>query len=124
MVHRRACGQLVGQAGEVRRGLPAAWRVAHVVAEEAHREHAPPPARLDAIATVHAMTVHKAQGSQFDAVTLVLPPPESPLLTRELLYTAVSRATTRVLLLGSEEAVRQAVERPASRASGLRQRMR
>jgi exodeoxyribonuclease V alpha subunit len=83
-----------------------------------------PPARLDAVSTVHAMTVHKAQGSQFDAVTLVLPPPESPLLTRELLYTAVSRATTRVLLLGSEEAVRRAVERPASRASGLRQRLR
>ncbi len=82
-----------------------------------------PPARLDAVATVHAMTVHKAQGSQFAAVTLVLPPPDSPLLTRELLYTAVSRATTRVLLLGSEEAVRQAVSRPANRASGLRQRM-
>ncbi|SDU90719.1 DNA helicase/exodeoxyribonuclease V, alpha subunit [Microlunatus sagamiharensis] len=82
-----------------------------------------PPARLDAVSTVHAMTVHKAQGSQFAAVTLVLPPPESPLLTRELLYTAVSRATTRVLLLGSEDAVRQAVSRPANRASGLRQRM-
>ena len=82
-----------------------------------------PPARLDAVQTVHAMTVHKAQGSQFAAVTLVLPPPESPLLTRELLYTAVTRATTRVLLLGDEEAVRAAVGRPANRASGLRQRM-
>ena len=82
-----------------------------------------PPVRLDAVQTVHAMTVHKAQGSQFAAVTLVLPPPESPLLTRELLYTAVTRATTRVLLLGSEDAVRAAVGRPANRASGLRQRM-
>ena len=82
-----------------------------------------PPVRLDAVQTVHAMTVHKAQGSQFAAVTMVLPPPESPLLTRELLYTAVTRATTRVLLLGSEEAVRVAVDRPANRASGLRQRM-
>ena len=82
-----------------------------------------PPARLDAVQTVHAMTVHKAQGSQFAAVTLVLPPPESPLLTRELLYTAVTRATTRVLLLGDEAAVRAAVARPANRASGLRQRM-
>ena len=83
-----------------------------------------PPVRLDAVSTVHAMTVHKAQGSQFEAVTLVLPPPESPLLTRELLYTAVTRAEKRVLLLGGEDAVRAAVERPASRASGLRQRMR
>lgn len=82
-----------------------------------------PPVRLDAVQTVHAMTVHKAQGSQFGAVTLVLPAPESPLLTRELLYTAVTRATTRVLLLGSEDAVRAAVDRPANRASGLRQRM-
>ena len=82
-----------------------------------------PPVRLEAVQTVHAMTVHKAQGSQFAVVTLVLPPPESPLLTRELLYTAVTRATTRVLLLGSEEAVRAAVARPANRASGLRQRM-
>ncbi|MGI3781052.1 MAG: exodeoxyribonuclease V subunit alpha [Janthinobacterium lividum] len=82
-----------------------------------------PPVRLDAVQTVHAMTVHKAQGSQFASVTLVLPPPESPLLTRELLYTAVTRATTRVLLLGSEAAVRAAVDRPANRASGLRQRM-
>lgn len=82
-----------------------------------------PPVRLDAVQTVHAMTVHKAQGSQFAAVTLVLPPPESPLLTRELLYTAVTRATSRVLLLGTEAAVRAAVGRPANRASGLRQRM-
>ena len=82
-----------------------------------------PPVRLDAVQTVHAMTVHKAQGSQFDAVTLVLPPPESPLLTRELLYTAITRARERVLLLGTEEAVRRAVARPASRASGLRTRM-
>jgi len=82
-----------------------------------------PPVRLDAVQTVHAMTVHKAQGSQFDAVTLVLPPPESPLLTRELLYTAITRARERVLLLGTEEAVRRAVGRPASRASGLRTRM-
>lgn len=82
-----------------------------------------PPVRLDAVQTVHAMTVHRAQGSQFGTVTLVLPPPESPLLTRELLYTAVTRATDRVLVLGSEEAVRRAVRRPANRASGLRQRL-
>jgi exodeoxyribonuclease V alpha subunit len=67
--------------------------------------------------------VHKAQGSQFDAVTLVLPPPESPLLTRELLYTAITRARERVLLLGDPAAVRAAIDRPANRASGLRQRM-
>ncbi|GAA1851793.1 exodeoxyribonuclease V subunit alpha [Microlunatus capsulatus] len=81
------------------------------------------PVRLDAVQTVHAMTVHRAQGSQFTRVSFVVPPPASPLLTRELLYTAVTRATERVLVLGTEEAVRQAVRRPALRASGLRLRL-
>jgi exodeoxyribonuclease V alpha subunit len=82
-----------------------------------------PPVRLDAIQTVHAMTVHRAQGSQFDTVSFVVPPPDSPLLTRELLYTAVTRARHQVLLIGSEEAIRRAVLRPANRASGLRHRL-
>ena len=82
-----------------------------------------PPVRLDAIQTVHAMTVHRAQGSQFDSVSFVVPPPDSPLLTRELLYTAVTRARRHVLLIGSEEAIRRAVQRPANRASGLRHRL-
>jgi exodeoxyribonuclease V alpha subunit len=81
------------------------------------------PVRLDAVQTMHAMTVHRAQGSQFGCVSVIVPPPESPLLTRELLYTAVSRATRRVQVFGSEEAVRRAVLRPASRASGLRDRL-
>ena len=81
------------------------------------------PVRLDAIQTVHAMTVHRAQGSQFDSVSFVMPPPNSPLLTRELLYTAVTRARRNVLLIGSEEAIRIAVQRPANRASGLRHRL-
>lgn len=82
-----------------------------------------PPVRLDAIQTVHAMTVHRAQGSQFDTVSFVVPPPDSPLLTRELVYTAVTRARRQVHLIGSEEAVRHAVLRPANRASGLRHRL-
>jgi exodeoxyribonuclease V alpha subunit len=82
-----------------------------------------PPVRLDAIQTVHAMTVHRAQGSQFETVSFVVPPPNSPLLTRELLYTAVTRARRQVLIIGSEEAIRRAVLRPANRASGLRHRL-
>jgi exodeoxyribonuclease V alpha subunit len=82
-----------------------------------------PPARLSEVATVHAMTVHRGQGSQFRRVTVVLPPAESPLLTRELLYTAVTRAAEFVRVVGAEEAVRAAVERPVSRASGLRHRL-
>jgi exodeoxyribonuclease V alpha subunit len=78
------------------------------------------PSRLSAVQTVHAMTVHRAQGSQFDRVSLLLPPVESPLLTRELLYTAVTRAKAHVRVIGSEAAVRRAVTRPIVRASGLR----
>ena len=81
------------------------------------------PVRLDTVQTVHALTVHRAQGSQFRSVSFVVPPPDSPLLTRELLYTATSRATHRVQVIGTEEAVRRAVLRPANRASGLRERL-
>lgn len=81
------------------------------------------PVRLDDVQTVHAMTVHRSQGSQFRTVSFIVPPPESPLLTRELLYTAVTRATEQVLVFGSEEAIRRAIARPARRASGLRNRL-
>jgi exodeoxyribonuclease V alpha subunit len=65
------------------------------------------------------MTIHKSQGSQFDEVAVVLPGEESRLLTRELLYTAVTRARKRVNIIGSEAVVRAAVERSVQRASGL-----
>ena len=81
------------------------------------------PTRLANVETVHAMTVHKAQGSQFDTAAVVLPEPTSPILTRELLYTAVTRARKELIVIGSEEAVRAAVARPVARASGLRARL-
>jgi len=77
------------------------------------------PHRLPPVETVHAMTVHRAQGSQFTTVSLVLPPPDSPLLTRELLYTALTRARRTVRVIGTADAVRAAVGRPVRRASGL-----
>jgi exodeoxyribonuclease V alpha subunit len=66
------------------------------------------------------MTVHRAQGSQFKRVTLMLPPDDSPLLTRELFYTAITRAEEHIRVVGSAAAVRRAVLRPIARASGLR----
>jgi exodeoxyribonuclease V alpha subunit len=77
------------------------------------------PARLGAVETVHAMTVHKSQGSQFGAVTVLLPDEASPLLSRELLYTAVTRTQRHLTVVGTEAAVRAAVARPVARASGL-----
>jgi exodeoxyribonuclease V alpha subunit len=81
------------------------------------------PQRLPPVETVYAMTVHKAQGSQFDEVAVLLPDAGSPILTRELLYTAITRARRRLILVGTEETVRGAVERPITRASGLRERL-
>jgi exodeoxyribonuclease V alpha subunit len=77
------------------------------------------PARLPACETVYAMTVHKSQGSEFDHVMLQLPEQAAPVLCRELLYTAVTRARRRFSLVGSESVLRQAINRSLSRHSGL-----
>jgi exodeoxyribonuclease V alpha subunit len=79
------------------------------------------PSRLAAVDTVYAMTVHKSQGSQFATVAFLVPGPSSRILTRELLYTAVTRARERLVLVGTEESIRVALARPVTRASRLRQ---
>lgn len=79
--------------------------------------------RLSDVETMHAMTIHKSQGSQTDEVTVLLPPEESRLLTRELLYTAVTRAKRKVRVVGPEASVRASVQRRAVRASGLARRL-
>lgn len=81
-------------------------------------------ARLDHFERLWAMTIHKSQGSEFDEVVVVLPDPPSPILTRELLYTAVTRARRSVTVVASDAAVRAAVERPVARSSGLADRLR
>jgi exodeoxyribonuclease V alpha subunit len=82
-----------------------------------------PLARLGAVRSLYAMTVHRSQGSQFDRVTLVLPPAGSPLGTRQTLYTAVTRTISQLRIIGSSEALSAAVQRPAARATGLRERL-
>lgn len=79
-----------------------------------------PVTQVENVTTLRSMTIHRGQGSQFDAVTVVLPPAESPLLTRELLYTAITRARSRIRLVGTEDAVRAGIGRQVRRASGLR----
>ena len=81
------------------------------------------PSRLGGVETVYAMTIHKSQGSQFDAAAVLLPDPGSRILTRELFYTAATRARRRLIIAGTEEAIRAAVGRPVARASGLRARL-
>ena len=69
--------------------------------------------------TAFAMTVHKTQGSEYDTVVLVHPPVDSPLAGRELLYTAITRAKRRLVVVASEAALRHAVATPARRVTGL-----
>lgn len=77
------------------------------------------PARLPETQTAWAMTVHKAQGSEFTNVIVILPAKGSRVLGRELLYTAVTRARSNVLIVGDESVMRSAVSRTVRRGSGL-----
>lgn len=83
-----------------------------------------PPARLPEHETAFAMTVHKAQGSEFDEVALVLPPgDESPAVTRELIYTGVTRARRRVVVCAETVTLKEGIARRLERRSGLLARL-
>ena len=82
-----------------------------------------PAARLPAHESAWAMTVHKSQGSEFNAVAVLLPHEPTALLTRELLYTAVTRARASVEIIGPPALVRYATSHTTSRSSGLVRRL-
>ncbi|HEY5781426.1 MAG TPA: ATP-binding domain-containing protein, partial [Lysobacter sp.] len=82
------------------------------------------PASLPAHAGAFAMTVHKAQGSEFDTVWLLLPRQDARTLSRELLYTAITRARSQLHVCAGEEVLRAALVRHAERVSGLAWRLR
>ena len=81
------------------------------------------PSRLPRHETAFALSVHKSQGSEFEEVVFVLPERPSPVLTRELVYTAVTRARRRVTIVGPEALLRQAITTRVERASGLAERL-
>jgi len=81
------------------------------------------PRLLGEVATAYALTVHKAQGSEFQRVLLVLPPEDSPVLSRELLYTAVTRARRQFIAVTPLEPLRRILERHSRRMSGLATRL-
>lgn len=81
------------------------------------------PDLIESWEPLYVSTIHKAQGSQFDSVSLLLPAEGTTLLTRELLYTGVTRAKTFLRLMGTETALRHAIDSPAVRASGLTNRL-
>ncbi|MGD9223190.1 MAG: ATP-binding domain-containing protein, partial [Desulfobacteraceae bacterium] len=78
------------------------------------------PSRLNDVETVYAMTVHKSQGSEFDHAVMVLPQAITPVLTRELIYTGVTRARRCFTLVGPRlDVLSEAVRQRTHRASGL-----
>jgi exodeoxyribonuclease V alpha subunit len=81
------------------------------------------PNRLPPCETAYAMTIHKSQGSEFDDVLVVLPEKENPIVSRELVYTALTRARKQVLVSASEEIFRLALERKIRRYSNLKDRL-
>ena len=80
-----------------------------------------PPLRLPDHETVYAMTVHKSQGSEFNQVLFIVPDVSARVLTRELIYTAITRAKKKVEVWGKEEVFHTAVDHRITRASGLRE---
>lgn len=82
-----------------------------------------PPSRLPEHQTVYAMTIHKSQGSEFDQVLMVLPFEDSRVMTRELVYTGITRARSRVEIWGETTVFKAAVARQLRRSSGLRDRL-
>lgn len=93
--------------------------MAYVQSQDPGRFREIAAARLPRSSSAFALTVHKSQGSEFDDVLLLLPKEDAPLLTRELLYTAVSRARERVRIVGPKEVLLAALGRKARRDSGL-----
>ena len=79
-----------------------------------------PPYRINEHETAYATTVHKSQGSEFNHVCLVLPDKDYLVLTRELVYTGITRARKSVMILGNEHVLKAAVSRSINRTSGLK----
>ncbi|MFD3460207.1 exodeoxyribonuclease V subunit alpha [Nocardia fluminea] len=105
-----------GDTGVIIRRPDGSLRAALQRGSEPYLVH---PTQFPSVVTVFAMTIHRSQGSQYDTVSVVLPEPESTLLTRELLYTAITRARSHVRVIGTEDSIRAAIDRRVLRASGL-----
>jgi exodeoxyribonuclease V alpha subunit len=79
--------------------------------------------RLPDLETVHAITIHKSQGSEYDHSIVVLPTVASRILTRELLYTGISRPRKKLTLIATPATLTQALQNPIRRATGLSYRL-
>lgn len=116
-----ALGVFNGDVGITLPDRDGRLRVAFLGADRSVRMLA--PARLPPFEAYWATTVHRAQGSEFDEVAVVLPPEPSRVTTRELLYTAVTRARRRIEIWGTPALVETTIARTLRRSSGLRDRL-
>jgi len=107
---------------EAEAGEPAGSRMA-VAFPTTGKPRLVPVSRLEDVITVHALTIHKSQGSEYGHAVVVLPERASRIVTRELLYTGVTRASGRVTLVATEEVIRAAIATPIRRATGLASRL-
>ena len=82
-----------------------------------------PVSRLEDVETVHAITIHKSQGSEYEHAIVALPEKPSRIVTRELLYTGVTRARDKVTVIGSRAVIEAAITTPIRRATGLADRL-
>ncbi|MBR4489406.1 AAA family ATPase [bacterium] len=76
---------------------------------------------LPAFETAYAMTIHKSQGSEYKSVLIILPEKDMPILTKELLYTAITRAQTHIEIASGKEVLKNTLDRSAARNSGFKE---
>ncbi|MEX0724292.1 MAG: exodeoxyribonuclease V subunit alpha [Gracilimonas sp.] len=86
-------------------------------------DHKVSPARLSSYESAFALTIHKSQGSEFEKVAIILPGRDNPVLSKEILYTSVTRARQNTLIIANEEILRQTITRSVTRKSGLRNKL-
>ena len=115
----RALGLMNGDVGVMRAGADG-----RLEAWFAGRSSGVPVPILPAAESAYALTIHKSQGSEFDHVALVLPATPSPILSRELIFTGITRARQSVTVIGPPDRIREAIGRQVARASGLSDRLR
>jgi exodeoxyribonuclease V alpha subunit len=81
------------------------------------------PSRVPDHETAYAMTIHKSQGSEFDLTLMILPPDFSPILTRELIYTGITRAKKRLMIFSDTNVLKRGIKVKTERVSGLGSRL-
>ncbi len=109
-----------GDTGIILKDTPASSELSAYFTSEDNTFRRFHPMVLPDCETAYVMTVHKSQGSEFERVILVLPDRDSPLLTKELIYTAITRAKESVEIWGKEDILKSAISRKTRRLSGLK----